>query len=197
MEKLVLVLTLFFALFISSCSNPAAYYTVWSGNNSFAGGDYQEANTAYLKALQGEVYSSYVNYNLGNVYYALGEGDAAAAAWEKAVFTESRELMFRTVYNRGVLEFETGNYEEAFGSFRDALELKPESLDAKINLEYSLRRMNADADSSQGSASGAGDSGDDSGSDDIKRVLEFIKRKDAGLWSVRDEADTGGGELDW
>jgi len=197
MEKFLLAIAVVFILIFSSCSNPSVYYSVWSGNNAFAGGDYQTSNTAYLKALEGDVHSAYVNYNLANVYYALGEGDAASAEWEKAVFTDSRELMFRTVYNRGVLEFETGNYEDAFGSFREALELNPDSLDSKINLEYSLRRMNANVDASETSASGAGSSDDGGSSDEIKRILEFIKRKDAGLYSVREEEITTAGENDW
>ncbi|MBI9107969.1 MAG: tetratricopeptide repeat protein [Spirochaetales bacterium] len=197
MEKFLLAVTTVLILFLSSCSNPAVYYSVWRGNNAFAGGDYQAANTAYLKALESKVHSPYVNYNLANVYYALGEGDAAAAEWEKAVFTSSRELMFRTVYNRGLLEFETGNYEDAFGSFRDALELKSDNMDAKINLEYSLRRMNANVDVTESSAAGAQKSDNEGTSDEIKRILEFIKRKDAGLWSVREENVITTGEKDW
>jgi tetratricopeptide (TPR) repeat protein len=197
MEKFLLAAAAVCMLIFTSCSNPTVYYSVWRGNNSFAGGDYQAANTSYLKVLDNEDHSAYVSYNLANVYYALGEGDAAAAEWEKAVFANNRELKFRTMYNRGVLEFETGNYDDAFSSFKEALKIAPDDRNAKINLEYSLRRMNANVDVSESSAAGAGESDSDEVSDEIKRILEFIKRKDAGLWSVREEDNITTGERDW
>lgn len=197
MERFILIITAACLLFLTSCSNPAVYYSVWRGNNSFAGGDYQAANTAYLKVLDDEDYSSYVSYNLANVYYALGEGDAASAEWEKSIFTNNINLKFSTMFNRGVLEFETGNYDDAFSSFREALELNPENMDAKINLELSLRRMNANVDVSETGAAGAGESGGNETSDEIKRILEFIKQKDAGLWSARQEEKIDTGERDW
>ena len=184
-------------LLLASCSNPAAYYSVWNGNNYYASGDYQKANTSYLKALESEQYSGYVHYNIGNVYYSLGEAAAADEEWEKAVFSSSDELLFRTLFNRGVLEFETSRYETAFNLFREALEINPSSISAKINLEYSFRRMNANSNPSAGSAAGAREGAGEL-PDEIHRVLEFIKRKDAGLWSVReDESELRDGEKDW
>lgn len=197
MEKIFLILSAVIVFLLSSCSHPAAYYTVWSGNNSFAGGDYQSANIEYLNSLKFDVQAAYVNYNLANVYYALGEGEAAAEEWKKASFTGSSELLYRTMYNRGIFEFESGSYDAAFNSFRKALEINPDSINAKINLEYSLRRMNTSSNAVEGSAAGAGISDDKEISDEIKRVLEFIKQKDAGIWTANEEEDVVTDERDW
>ncbi len=197
MEKYVLILTAAVVILLSSCSNPAAYYEVWSGNNSFVGGDYQEANTKYLNASKSGVYSDYISYNLANVYYALGEGGAASEEWKKAAFSGNRNLLFRTMYNRGVYEFESGNYNSAFELFRKSLEINPDSLNAKINLEYSLRRMTASNNAQQGSASGADIKETDEVSDEIMRVLEFIKQKDATVWEVNRNENVVTGEKDW
>jgi tetratricopeptide (TPR) repeat protein len=170
---------------------------VWRGNNSFAGGDYQTATTEYLNSLKYEVHPAYVSYDLGNVYYALGEAEAAVEEWKNAAFSDNAELIYRTMYNRGVLEFESGRYEEAFKLFRRALEINPESISAKINLEYSLRRMNASANAVEGSAAGAEVSDKNEISDEIKRVLEFIKQKDASNWTVNEEENVITDEKDW
>lgn len=197
MEKIFLIISAVFILLLASCSNPYVYYSVWNGNNSFDGGDYQSANTAYLKSLQYEIHKEYISYNLANVYYALGEGEAAQSEWKKASFTGNSDLLFRTMYNRGVLEFESGSYEDAFNSFKKALEINPDSIDTKINLEYSLRRMNSGSNASDGSASGAELTENKETSDEIQRVLEFIKQKDAGLWTVNEEAPVVTDERDW
>jgi tetratricopeptide (TPR) repeat protein len=196
-EKIFLTAGFLSILFLSSCSNPDVYYSVWSGNNSYAGGNYQKANTLYLRALEEDFYAEYISYNLANVYYALGEAEAAYAEWEKAVFTQSKELLFRTLYNRGILEFETGNYQKAFESFKKALELNPDSYNAKINLEYSLRRMNAGSDASASAAAGAETSETTEISEEIQRILEFIKKKDTIIWSAGEEGNVGLGEKDW
>lgn len=197
MEKTLLIILAVFILLLSSCSNPSVYYSVWKGNNTFDGGDYQTANTAYLKALEHDIYVDYISYNLANVYYALGEGEAASAEWKNATFTGNATLLFRTLYNRGVLEFESGSYQDAFSSFRKSLEINPESMAAKINLEYSLRRMNSGSNTAEGSAAGAEVTEEPETSDEIQRVLEFIKQKDAGLWAVNEEAPVATDERDW
>ena len=197
MEKILLAIISALVVLTASCSNPSVYYSVWRGNNSFAAGDYQTANTEYLESLGKEVYTDYISYNLGNVYYALGEGEAAADEWKNASFSRSAELLFRTMYNKGVLEFESGQYQDAFESFKKALEINSESSEAKINLEYSLRRMNASANAAEGSAAGAENTESDEVPDEIQRVLEFIKQKDASEWKSSSEDNVQTGENDW
>ncbi|MDC7127062.1 MAG: tetratricopeptide repeat protein, partial [Spirochaetales bacterium] len=184
-------------IILTSCSNPGVYFSVWNGNNAFDRGDYQAANTKYLRALKNDVHTPFVNYNLANVYYALGEAEAAADEWQKSAITKNHELLFRTLYNRGVLEFERGQYQQAFHSFRKALEVQPDSLAAKINIEYSLRRMNASQNPAQKSAAGADVTDDDGLSDEVARVLEFVKQKDSGMWQASEEGSAQTDARDW
>ncbi len=196
MEKILLVLAAAL-LFFSSCSNPTVYYSVWKGNNAFVAGDYQSANTEYLGALDKGTHVDYISYNLANVYYALGEGEAALDEWKTASFTGDPELLFRTMYNKGVLEFERGRYEDAFSSFKKALEINSESRNAKINLEYSLRRMKASANAAEAASSGAEASKKNEIPDKIQRVLQFIKQKDASSWKASTEENIQTGVNDW
>ena len=197
MEKIFLTLTAVFILTVSSCSNPSSYYSVWRGNNLFTGGDYQTANTSYLNALNKNVYTDYISYNLANVYYALGEGEAASAEWEKAARSKDDELLFRTMYNKGVLEYESGLYQEAFDSFKHALEIQPGNTNAKINLEYSLSRINSGANAAEASAAGAQVTDEKIVSDEIQRVLEFVKQKEAEAWKSNEDQGTASAENDW
>ncbi len=197
MEKIFLTIIASSVILIASCSNPSAYLSVWVGNNSFVSGDYQTANTEYLEAMKKNVHTDYISYNLANVYYALGEGEAAAGEWKNAAFSGNPELLFRTMYNKGVLDFETGKYQDAFESFKKALQIKPESMNAKINLEYSLRRMNAGSNAVEGSAAGAQASEKKEVPDEIQRILEFIRKKDAGIWRANGEENIETTENDW
>ena len=161
-------------LLFSSCGEWTVYKEVLEGNYAFSRGDYMAANFDYLKAKRKEHFLSRIYYNLGNVYHALGESNAALEEWERAENTEDTELMYRIAFNRGVLFYEQGAYEEAYRYFRRALKFKPEDVEAKVNLEYSLRKQS----SGEGQAPPqAGDSDSESGvGDDAKRILDYVKR---------------------
>ena len=197
MEKYFLIFITVLVLLVSGCADPGVFYSVWNGNNDFARGDYQSANIAYLRALQGGVYSDYISYNLATVYYALGEAPAAMAEWENSSRSLDDDVLFRTVYNRGVLNFELGRYTEAFEDFKNALIINPGDMDAKINLEYSLRRMSANNNPVESSASSATNSDSGETSDEIRRVLQFIKRKDSSTWQPVEEQEVEKGVRDW
>ena len=178
MEKLFLTFLAISTLFLSSCSNPSANFFVWRANNFFSKGEYQFSINNYLAALKKNTNKSYINYNLGNTYYSLGESNAALSEWENAIITKDKKVIFRVLFNRGVLEYELGQYKRAFNSFRSALEIQPDSMDAKVNLEYSLKKMNAGSNNSSATIKKAPSAGDTPLSDSDNRVLGFIKQKE-------------------
>ena len=142
MEKYFLTgVILVFLLIISSCSNSQVYIDVIEGNYAFSRGEYQEANLAYLNVKEVDPYSEYISYNLGNVYYALGEIDSAFEEWRSIDDKAKTEITVRGLFNTGVLLFELSRYEEAYKTFRDVLELEPSHINAKINLEYCIQKM--------------------------------------------------------
>ena len=57
--------------------------------------------------------------------------------------------------------------------------------------------MTASNNAQQGSASGADIKETDEVSDEIMRVLEFIKQKDATVWEVNRNENVVTGEKDW
>ena len=170
----------------ASCGNSAPMARVLAGNMAHSRGQYQKAILHYLNAQKhpGSAEDA-LHYNLGSVYYALGEGEAALRAWAQAEnSTSDVETLFRVAFNRGVLYYQWGYFEEAYRSFRRALVLNPSDIDTKINLEDSLSRIRTEL-SAPGSAAPSPIDGDEG----ARRLLDYVRRKETGDWSKTDSPD--------
>ncbi len=197
MEKYFLAGLLLYLLFIfSSCSNTNAYFNVIEGNYAFSRGEYQEANLNYLQVKNEKPYQEYVSYNLGNVYYALGEIDSAFNEWQSIDTELVTEITIRSLFNTGVLLFELSRYEEAYKIFRKILELESSNVNAKINLEYSIQKMNFKTENKIDYQETSLE--DLQKKDDVSRVLDFVKRRENYVWKSGIEADQDFSNLkDW
>ena len=121
-----------------SCSDLSEGIHVLQGNTAFQRGDFQRASLSYLAAQWEGTATDVVNYNLGNVYNALGETNTALSVWSRIINPSTEELAYRLAFNRGYLLYQRGQYDEACQQFRTALLMKPSSLEAKRNLEIAL-----------------------------------------------------------
>jgi tetratricopeptide (TPR) repeat protein len=183
---------LIFSLYLSGCGIRNTYIDVIQGNYYYGRGLYQAAIVSYMRALESGKHREWVEYNLGNAYQSLGEVEAAVSVWDKAAETQDPALLFHIAFNKGSLYYELGKYREAYDEFKQALRLDPSALDAKINLELSLRKMN----SGGGGPSPQSRSGADAAAEDPGRILDYIKKKETTKWTASDDsaaADSG----DW
>ncbi len=140
MKRYFLCLGVFSAIFcMTSCSQ--GYIQAVAANQQAESGRFQDALARYLKAVAGSRYRDYFAYNIGNVYYLLGEPATAGRWWDKASESSSAEVRFGAAFNRGVAYYEEGEYPRAYSSFRKAVELVPASREAKINMEYAYRKI--------------------------------------------------------
>ena len=173
---------------LMSCDSSMPAVRVLWGNMAYGSGLYQKSILNYLSADDGlAVGVETVHYNLGNVYFALGEGDAALGAWQQAEEnTEDIDVLFRIAFNRGVLYYHWGRYDEAYRSFRRALSLDPTDIDAKINLEDALSRIRTELPSSPEDGVSGIESIDEGGD----RLLDYVRRKEAGAWISAESPDT-------
>ena len=190
---ILITLIILLALSAASCRNSAPMVRVLAGNMAHGRGQYQRAILHYLAAEKhpGSAADT-VHYNLGNIYYALGEGEAALRSWARAEnSTENVETLFRVAFNRGVLYYQWGRFEESYRSFRRALVLKPSDMDTKINLEDSLSRIRTELTAPGDTASSPlrGDEG-------ARRLLDYVRRKEAVDWS-RPSITTDETDSDW
>lgn len=188
----VLILLSFFLF--TSCDEAAAAYRVAQGNYSYARGAYQKANLNYFMAEEKKAEPEIIAFNLGTVFYALGEVDSARELWGGVDPGEDRELAFRLIYNRGILQYREGAYHEAYDNFKKALQLNPASVEAKINLEHSFAKMNARESGTPEAVPGVPSVS--AGSEEVQRVLEFIRRNEPVTPPRRQGGEVSGGN-DW
>ncbi|THB62653.1 MAG: tetratricopeptide repeat protein [Spirochaetaceae bacterium] len=168
--------------FFSSCSIGGAQLPVFQGNFAFGRGDFQSATVSYLRALSSGEHQDIIQYNLGNVYYALGEPVAAFDAWQEAGKSPLMDVQFAVFFNTGVLLFETGRYSESYAAFRDALRIQPGSVAARLNLELAYERMINAASVRPVSDEKSPLPGLQA---EQRRVLEFVRRREVQSWSER------------
>ena len=197
MEKYFLIVFVFVgSIVFISCANSSSYQDVIAGNYAFSRGEYQEANLDYLKVRDKKIYSNYISYNLGNVYYALGEIDSAFKEWKSVSETEETNITIRTYFNTGVLLFELSRYEDAYKMFRNILEIEPSNISAKINLEYSIQKMNFSREKSSKSQEEVVENTHEAY--DVSRVLDFVKRKESNIWQSAETTSTNtSNQQDW
>jgi tetratricopeptide (TPR) repeat protein len=128
-----------------------------------------------------------VNYNLGNVFNALGETNTALSVWARITQPSSEELAYRLAFNKGYLLYQRGQYEPAFQEFRIALLMKPSSLDAKRNLEICLLKTQSFGTALPARAKTA----DRTDPGETQRaLLEYINRLEGTRWKANNRPDS-------
>ncbi len=178
-------------LFFLSCSLLEPGLSVLKGNYAYQQGNYQNSLLAYLDRKDEGSHSERILYNIGAVYYALGEGPSALELWKVSAQSTDEEVLFASNFNSGVVLYQGGQFSDAYQAFRRSLELNPGSLEAKKNLELTLDRMEAE--------SGGGDNRTSPSSrevsDDARRIMQYIKRKEGSQWKQQESAAQS--EQDW
>jgi len=203
------VLTSLILFVLSSCSGTNTAFLVLRGNLLFRSGEDALATYRYLQALQtggARRREDWIDYDLGSLYVSQGEINPGLRILNRSLegFTDptgelnrwDRELFFRIFFNRGVAYYEIGKYREAGANFIQALRLKSDSWDAKINLELSIAGMvKANSTIPVSSASAAPDSGEERSDGRSEEILESIHREEKPAWVSAPAQDTY--EQDW
>ena len=181
MEKYLLILLV--SLGFAGCAPYADHWKIIKGNYDFINGRYQSATVEYLGILEKSSRErEVVHYNLGNVFYALGETAAADEEWTLALEGSGPDLRFRTLFNHGNLYYELSQYEQAYESFRQALVLNPDSRDAKRNLELALQKLGSQKTAAVETTESRAAERTSSSDEEVDRILNYIKRKEESRW---------------
>jgi len=183
------------AALLGSCGFGPAHFDVLRGNYYYERGMYQQAMIAYLAAREKPGYEAWISFNLANVYQALGETGASLDGLKEAEKSDDKPLLFNVSFNRGLFHHEAGRYKEAYEEFKHALELDPSSLDAKINLEHSLRRLKLSVQSPAKRPAKPG--GPDGRREDAERILEYVKKKEGNRWYAPERMAGEESPRDW
>lgn len=117
------------------------------GNKLLEDGKIDSAISEYLAARVERPGESGIVYNLGSAYHQKGAFDTAAAQLQNALAHIEPTLKPDAYYNLGNTQYRLQEYEAAIESYKQTLIADPNDLEAKHNLELTLRKMNQGQDS--------------------------------------------------
>jgi Ca-activated chloride channel family protein len=115
--------------------------TVKKGNESFKKGDFKAALDYYHQAEVERPEMPGLLYNIGTALYKEGKLEEAADKLEKSFVTENVNDEAMGHYNLGNVQYKMGDYQKAIASYQKSLELVPDDLDAKYNLELARKML--------------------------------------------------------
>jgi tetratricopeptide (TPR) repeat protein len=100
--------------------------------------NFDEASTAYRRALEIDPYLVPALINLANIHYSRDEIAEAQALYERAIALDPE--VFEAHFNLGNIFHDLGRYREAQGCYRDALKLNPTYADAHFYLAVTMEK---------------------------------------------------------
>ena len=180
--SILLVLVLGSFCFLVSCGSPGPYIDVLEGNFYYYRGDYERATAAYMQGTNSGNTHGRLSYNLGNVYFALGEVPAAIDKFQESSHSADTEILFRANYNLGVIYYQLADFEKSYHYFIEALKIKPSDMDSKIDLEYSLQKLRSSITLKNNKSDKQKKT---SLKDSALRLLEYIQSREEYIWSSR------------
>ena len=119
-------------------SSAAQYFAAASILDDGTPENFEEAASAYRRALEIDPYLVPALINLANIHYSRDEIAEAQALYERAIALEPD--VFEAHFNLGNIFHDLGRYREAQGCYRDALKLNPTYADAHFYLAVTLEK---------------------------------------------------------
>lgn len=199
MEKYVLnklhIVYLLLVFICTACGFKEPLIEVLDGNYRFMRGDYTGATISYIKALEKKSYREWISYNLGNVYNALGETDAAVEELLRATKAGDQEVLYRTHFNLGNIYFSLGKYEKAIDHYKQSLKANQKEIDAKINLELAVEKMEKEKSIEQNQVP-VRKHIETFDNTEINNIFEYIKEREAFVWKFINQPEPETSNID-
>jgi Ca-activated chloride channel family protein len=106
-----------------------------------------------------------------------------ASAMQSSIKIKDEELDYRLHYNRGILQFHAGKFDEAANEFKNALKIDASRIEAKRNLELSLLSMEQQ---NSAASSSPVEITNDQGADNT--LFDYIRQKEVDSW-IKSESE--------
>jgi putative lipoprotein len=190
-NKIICISILIFL--ISSCSKvDRARLNFLSGYIAWKQNDWNKAASNFFKSidLSEEVkdvkIKDYSDFAIGSIYLMQNEDASALSRFEKINENTDKNLNSYIYYQKGIIAFKNHEYEKAVRLFKKSLELKPDSVDAKINFELSMRYQKKQKEKLPNSKSAAVIENKEA---DLleKTILNLIRQKEKEQWQKKEQ----------
>lgn len=113
-----------------------------NGNKLFRGGQFDQAEVAYRKAIEKNPRNPQAHYNLGNSLMAEKKDSAAIQSLQKSTELETSKIRKAMAFhNMGVVCQQHKMYGEAIEAYKSALRLNPKDDATRYNLELCKRQQ--------------------------------------------------------
>ncbi|MEW6608936.1 MAG: tetratricopeptide repeat protein [bacterium] len=111
------------------------------GNKLYGQEKYDEALVKYREAQLKKPQSTELYFNIGNAFYKKQQYEKAIKEYQNAL--KNKETLFRakTYYNIGNSQYRDGKLVNAIVSYKKSLQINPDDLEAKYNLEFVLKKL--------------------------------------------------------
>ena len=190
-NKVICISILIF--FISSCSKiDRARLNFLSGYIAWKQNDWNKAASKFFKSidlseeLKDEKIKDYSDFAIGSIYLMQNEDASALSRFENINENTDKNLDSYIYYQKGIIAFKNHEYENAIKFFKKSLELKPDSVDAKINFELSMRYQKKEKEKLPNSKSAAVIEDKETDLSE-KTILNLIRKKEKEQWQKKEQ----------
>jgi Ca-activated chloride channel homolog len=136
------VITFAIIMFLSSPLYADAFGTlVEKGNSAFKENDYKTALDFYHQAEVEKPETPELDFNIGTALHKEGNYEEAIEKFQKSMATDNVQHEAGALYNIGNTQFRMEDYQAAIQSYQKSLELAPDDIDTKYNLELARIRL--------------------------------------------------------
>ena len=178
---------------ISSCSKlDRARLNFLSGYIAWKQNDWNKAASKFFKSidlseeLKDERIKDYSDFAIGSIYLMQNEDASALSRFEAINENTDKNLDSYIYYQKGIIAFKNHEYEKAVRLFKKSLELKPDSVDAKINFELSMRYQKKQKEKLPNSKSAAVIEDKEADLSE-KTILNLIRKKEKEQWQKKEQ----------
>ncbi|MFH1460110.1 MAG: tetratricopeptide repeat protein [Candidatus Omnitrophota bacterium] len=143
MKRPVIITIISISCILSNASSAFADAAskVRKGIKAYEAQNYDQALIDFNDAQTESPLSPEIFFNMGNVFYRQKKYKEAQDAFEKSRQNAEIQIEAKALYNIGNALFAQGRLPEALQAYKQSLEINPDDLDTKYNIEYTENKI--------------------------------------------------------